>query len=126
MTDIPAALRALNVTDIFHAEAPGGAQLICLVTSVSETAIQARAVTSQVSLIFDRRTGVASWGRDTCEIDSVEPLPAGIHEVLVALDRKYQSDCKSGFRRPEAEFRLSDTEKRALLFTRRFYAASRL
>jgi hypothetical protein len=85
-------LSTLTVDDIFHAETADGIPLICLVVSVSEADIEVRTVTSQISLVFDRQTGVTSWGQDVCRIDSVEALPGEIHDVLLALDEKYQQD----------------------------------
>lgn len=47
MDDRKDALRLLAVGEIFHAEAPNGASLICLTLAVTETGIHARTVTTQ-------------------------------------------------------------------------------
>ena len=90
MANRGAALNSLAVGDIFHAESPNAASLICLVLAVTETTIQARTMTHQIHLEFDRQTGVAEWGDDRvpCVVDSVAPLPADIHNVMLGLDRK--------------------------------------
>jgi len=59
--DRETALMKLAVGNIFHGEAQNGASLICLVTAVSETAIYARTVTTQLCLEFDRQSGL--YGR---------------------------------------------------------------
>jgi hypothetical protein len=55
-------LGALDIGDIFHAEYPNGAKCICLVLLVDDRTIQARRVTSQENLEFDRQTGVEKAG----------------------------------------------------------------
>jgi hypothetical protein len=83
----------------------------------------ARAVTSQVSFRFDIRINCASWDENTdCWIHGIRPLPEGVHQTLLGLDRKYQDDRKSGLNRPYSDFKLTADEKQALLFTRPFYA----
>src|SRR6266481_834231 len=92
MDDRWTALGSLAVGDIFHAESPNGASLICLVMSVTETAIRARTVTTQLHLEFDRLTGVAEWGDQQvpCTIDSIAPLPSKTHHVMLGIDRKFR------------------------------------
>jgi hypothetical protein len=53
----------LTVGDIFHADCPNGAHLICLATSVTETVIIARSVTNDQYMEFDRKTGagIVTW-----------------------------------------------------------------
>src|SRR4051812_33722470 len=90
MRDRKELLGNLAIGDIFHANSPNGASLICLVVSVTESTIHARTVTTQTQLEFDRQTGVAVWGDDQvpCTIDSTAPLPVEIHNVMLGLDRK--------------------------------------
>jgi hypothetical protein len=92
MTDRKAALRGLTVGDIFHAESPNGANLVCLVESISEETSQARTVTTQRHLAFDRQTGIAQLGDEPvlCTIDSTTPLPMEIHHVMLGIDRKFR------------------------------------
>lgn len=59
MREREALLKKIAVGDIFHSRGPNDASLICLTTSVSDNKIQARTVTSQIELEFDRRTGIA-------------------------------------------------------------------
>jgi len=61
VADRETSLGKLLVGDIFHAEAPNGASLICLVTVLTEATIEARTLTHQMQLEFDRKTGVAAW-----------------------------------------------------------------
>jgi hypothetical protein len=91
MADRKTALMSLGVGDIFHAESPNGASLICLVLSVTETAIEARTVTRHTYLVFDRQTGIAKLGHEPvlCTIDSIAPLPEEIHNVMLGIDRKF-------------------------------------
>lgn len=124
-------LHSLVVGDIFHAHAPNGASLVCLATTVTATTIQARTVTHQMRLDFDRETGIAEWigskdwpekgyGDDPvrCIIDSVEPLPVDIHNVLLWVDRK------SRLIGVWKDMRLSDDETRAFLHVYSHYAAN--
>src|SRR6266404_266350 len=126
MADRKTALRNIAVGDIFHAEAPNGASLICLTRRVTETIIYARRVTTQSYHEFDRATGVEECERDPCTIDSATPLPADIHRIILGLDRKYR---EAEYRRAEdpdrpwdpGESRLTDDQKRGLLFVVSFY-----
>jgi hypothetical protein len=131
MLDRMTLLTKLNVGDIFHAQAPSGASLICLVLSVDKGTIQARRVTTQENIEFNRRTGV-KVGDDRespCVIDSVAPLPAEIHNVFLELDQKYKvlmaMDEKSRFADLE-RLKLTDAEKKALLFVDSHYSSNRL
>ena len=111
------AIEKLTVGDIFHAESPNGASLICLVTSVTKATILARTVTTQRNYEFDRQTGIAESGaeRVPCTIDSVARLPAAMHDALLELDRRYRLGSD-----PD-RFRLLEAEKRALVFVSSFY-----
>jgi hypothetical protein len=125
MFDRRTLLAKLDIGDIFHAESPSGASLICLVLSVDQTTIRARRVTTQENLEFDRRTGVTISDDEEvpCVIDSVASLPAEIHNVFLELDQKYQKYRPD--RDPE-RFKLTDAEKKALLFVGTHYASNPL
>src|SRR5262249_502900 len=112
MADRKTALDNLTVGGIFHAESPNGTSLICLIIAVTRTTIQARTVTTQKHLEFDRQTGVAEWGDEAVlsTVDSVAPLPVDIHNVILRIDRKFSLE-----QEPE-RLKLNDAEKRALLF----------
>lgn len=120
--DRHAALSKVNVGDIFHATSANGASLICLTTSVTETMIEARTVTTQMCLVFDRQTGVAAWGTlpVLCRIDSTAPLPPEIHEAMLRIDYKYR------FKQSPEGFKLLDAEKQALIFVASYYPSHSL
>jgi hypothetical protein len=122
MTDRRTLLQSLAVGDIFHAGSPNGASLICLATLVTETAIQARTVTTQKHLQFDRQTGIAEWGveRVVCTIDSVAPVPVEIHHVLLGIDRKFRLE------QDLQRLKLNDDEKRALIYVDSHYSSNPL
>lgn len=122
MTDRSADLRRLAAEDIFHAESPNGASLICIVSSVADTAILARTVPTQRHLEFDRHVGVAKWGTESilCIIDSIEPLPTEVRSMILNIDRKFRLQ-----QEPEG-FRLTDAEKRALVYVDSHYSLHRL
>jgi len=108
MTDRANALSKLVVGDIFHAQCPNGASLICMVESVTDTIIQARTVTHQIRLEFDRRTGIESGGKGEtpCAVDSITPLPLDLHNVMLGMDRKMRLE-------PDlTKHKLNDEEKR--------------
>lgn len=86
------ALLGLAIGDIFRAQSPSGASVVCLVTLVSGNRVLARRIYTQEELEFDRQSGDGS-GPDSrdCRIDSVAPLPPDVHDALVALDRRYGS-----------------------------------
>jgi hypothetical protein len=122
MADRKAALNNLASGDIFHAESPNGASLICLVMSVTEATIHARTVTTQKHLEFDRQTGTAKWGDESvpCTVDSVAPLPVDIHNVMLGIDRKFRLEQES------ERLKLNDAEKRALLYVDSHYSSNQL
>jgi hypothetical protein len=120
MADRKMLLAKLDVGDIFHAEAPNGASLICLVVSVSETTLQARRITSQDDLEFNRETGLTQHGS---VIDSVASLPAEIHNAFIDLDRKYQ---QFSLEQEPEQFRLTEAEKKALRFVGPYYSSNPL
>ncbi|MCP4492879.1 MAG: hypothetical protein GY820_37090 [Gammaproteobacteria bacterium] len=113
-------IQKLVVGDIFHAESSSMPSLICLTTNITKTTIESRVVTTQISLRFDRVTGVAEWGDEpvVCTIDSVAPLPVGIHNVFLGIDRKFRLG--SDFAELDS-FQLNDDEKSALLYVADFY-----
>jgi hypothetical protein len=114
-------LRQIVVGDIFHAEAPNGASLICLTTKVSKTIIEARTVTTQKHYRFSRTTGLGqSEARVKCAIDSVAPLPIDIHNVMLGIDRKFRLVFDV------ADLKLNNAEKKALLFIDSYYAENAL
>jgi hypothetical protein len=120
MTDLASALKRLVVGDIFHGRCPNGASLICLVESTTDDRIQARRITTQCRLEFDRSTG-ATLGREIpCLIDSIAPLPVEIHNLMLGLDRKMRLEHDS------ERFKLSKGEKDALRFVASHYASNLL
>ena len=107
------ALRKIKSGDIFHADGDHGGPLICLATSITETTINARTVTHGLEFKFDRRTGVGKEPEYSIggTIDSVASVPADIYEALISLDLK----------RTNWDGPFSAEQKRALIFTSRFY-----
>jgi len=90
MTDRENALRNIAVGDIFHARNPQtSASLVCLVTGLDNAAIYARRIHTQDDVRFDRNTGL-KVGRGCTTIDCVAPLPPEIHNIFLAMDRRYQ------------------------------------
>jgi hypothetical protein len=113
-------LQLLEAGDIFHAHAPNGASLICLAVSVEDGRIRARRITSQDYFEFDRETGIQLGEEPLAAIDSIAPLPLEIHNVFLVLDRKGR------LQQDEEQSKLSEAEKRALLFAADFYPANPL
>lgn len=118
MADRNSLIANLKVGEIFHAEAPNGASLICLVVAIDETNLQVRHITSQDRLMFNRQTGMT---KDGDIIDSVAPLPIEIHNTLLELDRKYQIHDPN--EEPE-HFKLTELEKKALRFVGPHYSSN--
>lgn len=110
MIDRKAALHHIDVGDIFHAEGSNGASLICLTLSVTDATIQARTVTTQYPVEFDRETGIAEWGSGQAVIDCTDVLPEDIFRIMMQIDRKYGSELDLD------NSKLTDDEKRALIF----------
>jgi|GEM_PF-1144933 hypothetical protein len=116
MPDREALIRNIKVGDIFYATCPNGASLLCQAKATGETAIHAqRLFMSDVTFEFNRTTGIAGSGRVPCRIDSVVPLPPDILQVLLALDHRHRTSTEPG------RAKLTDAEKRALLFICNFY-----
>lgn len=89
MPDRETMLQNLALGDIFHAQSPNGASLVCVVTALYQGAIYARRIHTQDNLKFDRKTGVEVANAKT-RIDCVAPFPPDIHKIFVEMDRKYQ------------------------------------
>ncbi|MVA82647.1 hypothetical protein GOZ89_24920 [Agrobacterium vitis] len=106
----------LEVGDIFHASDESGSSLICLVVSVSNEQIFARRIPTQENVVFDRSTGLEKDGES--RIDSIEPLLAKAHNVLVGMDRRYRLG-----KRTSTAAKLTDLEKEALLLAATHYPA---
>jgi len=129
MPDREKALRNLAAGDIFHARSPNGASLVCLVTSVSDSKVCARRITTQEDLEFDRQSGI-ELGPIRSRIDSVAPLPTDIHNIFLEMDRRngeISRDIKNGFRLEDdpERIKLTADEKRALLFLDSHYPVYR-
>src|SRR4051794_3788132 len=107
MSDRKILLGRLVVGDLFHATGQTGASLICLTVAITQTTIQARRITTQETLEFDRETGVECGDRPS-RIDSVAPLPLPVLNTLLELDRRYRLQ-----QSPE-QGRLTDAEIKAL------------
>lgn len=128
MTDRETALRQVAVGDIFHASARNdGPSYPCLALQIREDRIFARRMTTQSVHWFDRATGV-EVDDDRIVIDSVTPLPADIHKIMLGIDRKfreaeYRRAEEPDWRPPEDYFHLSDDQHRAFSFIDDFYPA---
>ncbi|MCM2396041.1 hypothetical protein NBH19_08090 [Rhizobium sp. S95] len=117
-TDRSVILGKLEVGDIFHGKSKSGGRLTCLVTKINDTHITSRRVTTQQTFVFDKVTGTSAPTdeHDGGVIESVEPLPVDIHNILVALDRRY----RLGKNRKES-VKLRNEEQEALLFLGDYY-----
>ena len=129
MTDREAALNKITVGDIFHASLgrDDGPSYPCLALQVREDAIFARRMTTQSVHWFDRTTG-AEIDDDRIVIDSVEPLPDDIREIMLSIDRlfreaEYREAEEPDWVPAENHFHQSKDQIRALLFIGKFYAA---
>ena len=114
------ALSRLVVGDIFHATARNGAIYICLIEAVTADKIEARRVTTQDHVEFDRSTGAILGDEAPCTIDSIAPLPVTIHNIMLGLDRKMrlQND-------PE-KYKLTKEEIQAISFVNEYYPSNPL
>jgi hypothetical protein len=126
-TDRKTALAAIAVGDLFHGRPrKGTASVICLVLQVRENTIFARRITTQSVHEFDRTTGVETDESNPVVINSVAPLPADIREIMLGLDGKYRAAEHRRAEDPEwtmppEQARLTEEEKRGLLFIGQFY-----
>jgi hypothetical protein len=109
------ALGCLVVGDIFHAEARNGASYICLIEAVTAHKIEARRVTTQDHVEFDRSTGATLGNDGPCFIDSIAPLPLLIHNVMLGLDRKMR------LQRDLEKYKLNKEEIQAIGFVNEYY-----
>jgi hypothetical protein len=129
MLDRKTLIANLDVGNIFHAEYPNGASCICLVLSVNDVTLRARRMTTQENLEFDRQTGVekVNAGEAAAVINSVAPVPPEIHNVFLALDRKYGQMGPKEWKEPDLErFKLTEDEKNAFRFIDSYYAENPL
>ena len=129
MLDRKTLIGNLDVGDIFHAEYPNGASCVCRVLSVNDAAIHAKRMTTQENFEFDRHTGIerVNDGQAQAVINSVTPLPPEIHNVFLALERKYGQIQPRDWDGPDLErFKLTEAEKKALLFVGPYYSSNRL
>ncbi|WP_316236464.1 hypothetical protein [Bradyrhizobium sp. SZCCHNR1015] len=112
----------LMVNDLFHAAFSNDAVKICIVTERDDSTFTARALTTQETFRFDRRSGVSiPFEADgaVCTIDSVAPLPNDVRDALLGHDRR----CRTS-KDPDAG-RLSVTERHALLDAQKLYEVNR-
>ena len=134
MGDREELIRQLSDGNIFHAAYPNGASCICLVLTVSDDEIKSRRVTTQEVLIFDRRTGIEKdiHARALAVIDSIAPLPAEIFNVFLSMDGKYMAfknldeKARSRLELDPERRKLTDAEKKALLFIDTYYTENPL
>jgi hypothetical protein len=118
--DRKSALSHLVVGDIFHARARNGASFICLIEAVTGNKIEARRVTTQEHVEFDRSTGAILGDEAPCTIDSIAPLPLEIHNVMLGLDRKMR------LQRDPEKFKLNKEEIQAIYFVNEYYPSNPL
>jgi hypothetical protein len=126
MTEREAALKRIAAGDIFHASAKKTASYVCLALQIRENTIFARRITTQSVHEFDRTSGVEDADGSPVVINSVAPLPADIHEIMLGLDRKYrEAEYRHAedpnWQLPEDKARLTKDEIRSLLFVGKFY-----
>ena len=126
MSDRELLLGNLAVGDTFHAEYPNGASCVCRVLSVNDATLHAKRMTTQENLEFDRHTGIerVNNGEAQAVINSVAPLPPEIHDIFLAIERKYR---QIPWDDPDLErFKLTEAQKRALLFVGPHYSSNLL
>ena len=119
----------LDVGDIFHAEYPNGASCVCRVLSLNDATIYARRMTTQENLEFDRHTGIerVNDGQAQAVMNSVAPLPPEIRNVFLGIERKYRQIKPEDWDNPDLErFKLTEAEKKALLFVGPHYSSNPL
>jgi len=129
MLDRKTLIGNLDVGDIFHAEYPNGASCVCRVLSVNDATIHAKRMTTQENLEFDRHTGIekVNDGQAQAVINSVAPLPPEIHNIFLALERKYGNIQPEDWDNPDLErFKLTEAEKKALRFVGPHYSSNPL
>lgn len=119
MSDNRAAILGKIVAgDILYAKTNNGTSLICLVTRTDRDYIEARTVTNQNCVQIDRSTGLGKIGAESvdCFVDSAAPLPTAVYNEILGLDRKFR------LAQTEFDFKLTNSEKKALLFIDLFYS----
>ncbi|MCA0303204.1 MAG: hypothetical protein LCH95_12445 [Proteobacteria bacterium] len=112
MSDLRSKLSKLVPGDIIHGRHSAGPSLTCLVEAVEADRIETRRITTQRHITFDIETGV-EIDFPECRLDSIEPLPIDVHNVLLGLDRKMRV----------GRLPINKAEKDALLFLADFYRA---
>jgi hypothetical protein len=130
MSDRETALRRVAFGDMFHASIRGrtdGPSYPCLALQVREDAIFARRMTTQSVHWFNRTTGT-EIDDERIVIDSVEPLPDDIREIMLSIDRLFREAEHRRAEEPdwvpaENHFHQSKDQIRALLFIADFYPA---
>ncbi len=110
---IRSKLSKLLPGDIFHAQCPSGASLICVVEQMTKDTIDTRRITTQDHESFDLETGRTISDGPPCTIDSIAPLPIETLHVLLGLERKMRLRFE----------KLSREERDALVFVASFYPA---
>ena len=119
MPNWKSVLSRLTVGDIFHASCPNKASYICLVKAMAEDRIVSWRITTQEDVEFELATGftLPFSEKPRCRIDSIAPLPATIHNIMLGLERKMRL-CRG------EKGQLSEEEKDALRFVADFYPAN--
>lgn len=119
----------LDIGDTFHAAYPNGASCVCVVLSVNGNVIHAKRMTTQEDIDFDRETGVEKCpdGEAKAVMNSIEQLPPDIRDTLFGLYRKYSGITQKDWKEEDLErFKLTASEKKALLFVDSHYASNPL
>lgn len=114
-------LSQLRIGDIFYAEPAAASAAIryCLVVAVNETTLEAHSIGPGEQLRFDRRTGIQIAPDDerVWIISSVEALPADLHAIAIAQERRYR------FNQIFEQVRLTEAEMAGALYSHLFYIA---
>ena len=112
MPDLRSKLCLLVPGDIIHGRHSAGPSLVCIVEAVEIDRLETRRITTQRHITFDIETGV-EIDFPECRLDSIEPLPVDVHNVLLGLDRKIRV----------GKVPINQAERDALLFAADFYPA---
>ncbi|PLK46958.1 hypothetical protein C0V76_19250 [Uliginosibacterium sp. TH139] len=112
----------LQVGDIFHATAKDIECILCLATAVEGCVVHGLDWCRGFEYAFDRATGQAITGPgiDGCFIDSVALLPDTHRIALLGMSHRYRNV------QSDADLRLTEAEKQALLFSNSYYAERQL
>jgi len=86
-----------------------------LTLRVTKSSIHGKRITTQSHHAFDPVTGIEQCDDLPSKIDSIAALPSDIFEALMGLDRVYSKGWQ------DEHHKLTDAEKRALLFVSGFY-----